>query len=320
MAPLGDHSYKPPRLHGPTLFFKSVLIIKRAGFLGRGGFSNGADMARDKPMTDEIAATLLRIANSLERLAPPPAPEPDLSQGAAFRWDGAHLHVVHKPNAFPLDRFAGVDQQMAALSQNIGALARGTASHDMMLWGSRGMGKSALVRSIALHNGVALVEAGGDALGTLPALFSRLEAAGRPFLLFVDDLAFSAADPDVRMLRSLLDGGIAERPPNVRLAVTSNHRHLVERPPADSRHARDSTDDQLALVDRFGLVLGFHAPDQDTWLEMVRRHLAPEGFALDEADAIAFALARGGRSGRTAWHYRTELLTRQAAKAYTKEK
>lgn len=264
-------------------------------------------------MTQEIAAALLRIAHSLERLAPPPAREPDLSAGKAFRWDGAHLHAVARPNALPLDRFAGVDPQMAALRQNIASLARGAPSHDMMLWGSRGMGKSALVRSIAFAEGVALVQAAGDSLASLPALFARLDGAGRPFLLFVDDLAFNAADPDVRALRSLLDGGIAERPANVRLAVTSNHRHLVERPPADSRHARDSTDDQLALVDRFGLVLGFHAPDQDTWLEMVRRHLAPEGLALNEADAIAFALARGGRSGRTAWHYRTELLTRRSA-------
>jgi predicted AAA+ superfamily ATPase len=94
------------------------------------------------------------------------------------------------------------------------------------------------------------------------------------------------------------------------MAVTSNHRHLVERSHDEARHGRDAADDQLALVDRFGLVLGFHVPDQPTWLEMVRRHLAPEGLALDETDALAFALARG-RSGRTAWHYRTELLTRQ---------
>lgn len=264
-------------------------------------------------MTDKNDALLLRIAHSLERLAPPPAPETDLGTGAAFRFDGSRLHPVAKPNALPLERFAGVDPQKAALTQNIRALARGSASHDMMLWGSRGMGKSALVRSIALAEGVALVQAPGDVLGNLPELFQQLEHAQRPFLLFVDDLAYSAADPDVRALRSLLDGGIAERPENVRLAVTSNHRHLVERPPADSRHARDSSDDQLALVDRFGLVLGFHAPDQPTWLEMVRRHLDAEGLSLDEADAIAFALARGGRSGRTAWHYRTELLTRRAA-------
>lgn len=264
-------------------------------------------------MTDAIAAALLQIAHSLDRLAPPAATDADPADGRAFRWDGRALHAIARPNVLPIDRFAGVEAQVAALRQNIGALAAGAPAHDMLLWGSRGMGKSALVRSAAAETAVALVQASADGLSTLPALFDRLETAGRPFLLFVDDLAFTATDLDVRALRSLLDGGIAERPANVRLAVTSNHRHLVERPPADSRHARNSSDDQLALVDRFGLVLGFHVPDQQAWLEMVRRHLAPEGLALDEADAIAFALARGGRSGRTAWHYRNELLARRAA-------
>lgn len=255
---------------------------------------------------------LARIADALDRLAPPAAAEADLMAGMAYRWDGAQLHAVSDIAALPLARFAGVDAQIAALRRNIGALAQGAAAHDMLLWGVRGMGKSALVRAVAAAEGVALVQAASDSLASLPALFGKLRAAARPFVLFVDDLAFTAADKDVRHLRSLLDGGVAERPANVRLAVTSNHRHLVVRPPEDTRHARDSADDELALVDRFGLVLGFHAPDQEVWLEMVRRHLAPEGLELDEADAIAFALARGGRSGRTAWHYRTELLTRRA--------
>jgi uncharacterized protein len=206
-----------------------------------------------------------------------------------------------------------VDAQIEALLRNVGALARGLDSHDMLLWGARGMGKSALIRSVAAEQEVALVQAAGDALATLPALFRLLSAVERPFLLFVDDLAFAATDPSVRLLRSLLDGGIAERPANVRLAVTSNHRHLVEREAADSRHARDAADDQLALVDRFGMVLGFHVPDQDTYLEMVRRHLAAEGLEFVAEDAIAFALGRGGRSGRTAWHYRTQMLVERAS-------
>jgi predicted AAA+ superfamily ATPase len=263
-------------------------------------------------MPEDITAALLRIAHSLDRLAGPMPAEADPMAGAAFRWDGAVLHAVESPSVLPTGRFAGVDQQLDALTRNIGALAAGAPAHDMLLWGARGMGKSALVRAVAAERHVALVQAAGDALASLPGLFARLSTVERPFLLFVDDLAFAGADPMVRTLRSLLDGGIAERPDNIRLAVTSNHRHLVERPADDSRHARDAADDQLALVDRFGLVLGFHAPDQATYLEMVRRHLAAEGLPLDETDAIAFALARGGRSGRTAWHYRTELLTRRA--------
>jgi predicted AAA+ superfamily ATPase len=264
-------------------------------------------------MTDAIPDPLLQIAHALQRLAPPAPAEADPTGGDAFRWDGARLLAVDRVSALALERFAGVDAQIAALCQNVGALAAGAPAHDMLLWGARGMGKSALIRAVAADRGVPLVQAGGDTLATLPLLFERLRGVTRPFLLFVDDLAFTAADPSVRLLRSLLDGGIAERPANVRLAVTSNHRHLIEREATDSRHARDAADDQLALVDRFGLVLGFHVPDQPTWLEMVRRHLQAEGLPLDETEALAFALARGGRSGRIAWHYRTELLARRAA-------
>jgi predicted AAA+ superfamily ATPase len=263
-------------------------------------------------MEKKIETVLLRIAHSLERLAPGTAPEADPALGQAFRWDGARLDPVARFDALPVARFAGVDAQVAALRQSIGALARGAPSHDILLWGARGMGKSALVRAVAAEAGVALVQASAGQLASLPRLFARLAAAGRPFLLFVDDLAFAAADPEVRLLRSLLDGGISERPANVRLAVTSNHRHLVERDSSDARHGRDAADDQLALVDRFGLMLGFHVPDQADYLEMVRRHLGAEGLGFDEAEALAFALARGGRSGRTAWHYRTELLARAA--------
>ena len=258
---------------------------------------------------------LRRIADALERLSPPPLPAADVCGGLFFGWNGTQ--IIETPVApqqiLPLPRFAGVDQQMAALNRHFTAMARGIGTHDILLWGARGMGKSALLRSFAHHKGVAMVQAGIDDLGSLPALFRLLAGVPRPFLVFVDDLAFTPDDPAIRTLRSLLDGGVAARPENVRLAITSNHRHLLERPasgPTQARHARDAQDDQLALVDRFGLVLGFHAPDQDIYLEMVRRHLDAEGLTFRPEEAIAFALERGGRSGRTAWHFRTEMLAR----------
>lgn len=258
---------------------------------------------------------LRRMASALDRLAPPPVLHADPESGQYFRWHGSHLAAVRPATALPVERFVGIDAQKAALAQNLAALSRGDDAHDMLLWGARGTGKSALLRSLAEHFRIALVEAGGDRLESLPALFDRLEPARRRFIIYIDDIAFQAADPGVRILRSLLDGGVAARPANVRLAVTSNHRHLIERAAVHvgAHHARDAADDQLALVDRFGLVLGFHVPTQEEYLEMVRRHLAPAGLTFDETDALAFALARGGRSGRTAWHYRTECLTRNSS-------
>ncbi len=258
---------------------------------------------------------LARIAAALERLAPAPPPEADPAHTPVMGWNGSRLVALPPAATLPAARFHGVDSQIAALRRNFAALAGRGAAHDSLLWGARGMGKSALTRALAMEAGLSLVETGADGLSGAPALFARLAPCSRAFILFVDDLAFDAGDGAARVLRSLLDGGVAARPANVRLVVTSNHRHLLRRAPAhgeqEVRHARDHMDDELALVDRFGLVLGFHPPDQDTYLAMVRGHLAAEGLTPDPEDAIAFALSRGGRSGRTAWHYRTEVLTRQ---------
>lgn len=261
-------------------------------------------------------ADLRRIADALERLAPP-GPDPALARAARLlRWTGRTLEAVAPRAVLDPSMFLGVEAQKAALRTNLLALARGGPAHDMLLWGARGMGKSALVHSLAHALDLPLVEATGAGLETLGALFALLAGAGRPFLVFVDDLAFDSGGSALRKLRSLLDGGVEARPAHVRLAVTSNHRHLLARvaaEPADARHPRDLAEDQLALVDRFGLVLGFHLPDQETYLCMCRAYLAAEGLALDEADALAFALARGTRSGRTAWHYRVEQLVRRAS-------
>ncbi|WP_448582451.1 DUF815 domain-containing protein [Thermaurantiacus sp.] len=259
------------------------------------------------------AALLVRIAAALERLAPPAVEEADPARAAAMRWDGRHLLAVAPAANVPLERFVGVDAQLAAIARNLRSLKGGGPAHDMLLWGARGMGKSALVRALAADAGLALVETPATALSTLPALFARLAAAPGPFLVFVDDIAFETLDERARALRSLLDGGVAARPAQVRLAVTSNHRHLHRREgePA-ARHARDAEEDAVALTDRFGLVLGFHAASQEQYLSMCRGYLAAEGLALDEADALAFALARGARSGRTAWHYLIEVQTRNA--------
>nr|MDJ0644215.1 DUF815 domain-containing protein [Erythrobacter sp.] len=123
-------------------------------------------------------------------------------------------------------------------------------------------------------------------------------------------------DPDqaqeVLALRSLLDGGLVTRPKHVRLAVTSNRRSIVRRDPheRDALHERDERDDALALVDRFGLSLGFHPCNRETYLEIVRGYTDPLDIELDEEEADAWAIARGNRSGRAAYQFATELAGR----------
>jgi predicted AAA+ superfamily ATPase len=190
----------------------------------------------------------------------------------------------------------------------------------MLLWGARGMGKSALVRAavvaVQAHDpaSLALVQAGTDSLDSLTELFALLARERRNFLIFIDDIGFEAGDAiGPRHLRSWLEGGVEARPANVRLAVTSNRRAIVAREAgeqADPLNPRDELDDRLALADRFGLSLGFHNCSQDEYLAIIAGYAEAHGLGWEQSEALEWARRRGARSGRTAWQFVTELAGR----------
>ncbi len=259
---------------------------------------------------------LERIAAALERLSPPPGEPADPLAHPAYRWDGGVLVAARGFAPLPLDRLLGVERQKASLLGNLRRLAKGHAAQDVLLWGARGTGKSALVKSA-----VAAVQAEGGALALvsagemagLPALFARLGAVERAFVVFIDDLGVDQPG-EARALRSMLEGGAEPRPANVRLAVTANRRHLQPRDIAEQEsaiNARDAVDDHLALADRFGLSLGFHVLDQDGYLAIVRGYAGAHSLPLDAADAVQWATRRGSRSGRVAWQYIVDLAGRE---------
>jgi predicted AAA+ superfamily ATPase len=205
-----------------------------------------------------------------------------------------------------------------ALRANLARLAAGAAAHDALLWGARGMGKSALVRAAVSDvqadstAALALVQLAPGTLPSFPALIAALAGQPRAFLLMIDDLGFGAdGRAEMLALRSLLDGGVAPRPAHIRLAVTANRRAIVERRDNSAAlHERDERDDALALADRFGLTLGFHPCDRETYLAILTSYAAPHGLGFDAEEALAFAIQRGNRSGRTALQYATELAGR----------
>jgi len=244
----------------------------------------------------------------------------DWTAAPAYVWDDAAARAVPRIDAPRLELLRGIDRQKAAAAENVLRLARGHAAHDMLLWGARGMGKSALVRSAVLAaqeaepGRIALVQVATDAVASLSALFVALAPQERRFVVFIDDLGFAPGDAmGPRHLRSWLDGGVEARPANVRLAVTSNRRAIVHRDAgeqADPLNPRDAVDDQLALADRFGLSLGFHACSQDEYLAIVRGYAEEHGLEWNEAEALEWAKRRGARSGRVAWHFIVELAGR----------
>lgn len=263
---------------------------------------------------------LARIADALERLAGSSPAVADWRDALAYVWDGTTGRALETFASIRLDLLRGVEAQRDAVAANVARLARGHAAHDMLLWGARGMGKSALVRAAVAEaqkdtgQSLALVQAGTDALNTLPRLFSELARVERGFLVFIDDLGFADDDSvGPRHLRSWLEGGVEARPGNVRLAVTANRRAIVPRQASeqdDPINPRDAVDDKLALADRFGLTLGFHNCGQDDYLAIVAGYAEEYGLDWDQTEAIAWAHRRGARSGRTAWQYIVELAGR----------
>ncbi len=262
-------------------------------------------------------ALLARIAAALERLAPPPAAPTDWLAHPAYVWDNAGARAVTQLKTAALSMLRGIEAQKDAVTTNVSRHAKGHAAHDMLLWGSRGMGKSALVRAAIVeaqaHDpaSIALVQIAPGALSSLAALFAALGSVDRRFMVFIDDLGFEDGDSTgPRALRSWLEGGVEARPANVRLAVTSNRRAIVARHLSeqdDPINPRDAVDDRLALADRFGLSIGFHNCSQDDYLAIIAGYTEAHELQWDQGAALEWSKRRGARSGRVAWQFVTEL-------------
>ena len=269
-------------------------------------------------MTDAGDDPILnRIADALERLSPRPASPADLNNGTAFYWNGSTTVSIDPFTPVELDLLTGIDDHKARITDNSKRHANRHAAHDVLLWGARGMGKSALVKSaiyaLASDYDIALIEAASDQLSSLPKLFGLIAHNERQFILFIDDIGFDEGSSAPRLLRSMLEGGASERPANVRLYVTSNRRHIVPRhmnEQDDPINPRDALDDQLALSDRFGLRLGFHVASQEDYLAIISKYAAFHDLNFEKDDALLWTKQRGSRSGRAAWQYIIELAGR----------
>jgi predicted AAA+ superfamily ATPase len=280
--------------------------------------------------TDTIPPLLERIAAALERLAPPPAPAADLGAADAFSWHAEDQRLVPVPSVarVDLDLLHGIDRVRDILLANTRQFATGFAANNALLWGSRGMGKSSLVKavhaSIAAESNTAdrhliLVEIHREDIASLPRLLDHLRPLPHRFILFCDDLSFDHDDASYKSLKAVLDGGIEGRPPNVLLYATSNRRHLMPRDMIDNERSSavnpgEAVEEKISLSDRFGLWLGFHACDQATYLAMVKGYAERYRLAIDEEelvrDANEWAMTRSGRSGRVAWQFIQDLAGR----------
>jgi predicted AAA+ superfamily ATPase len=268
-----------------------------------------------------VPDVLERIAAALERLAPPPPPQPDFAGAQAFVWhpEGRRLAPVRRINRVDMSLLKGIDRVRDLLVENTERFARGLPANNALLWGARGMGKSSLVKAAhasigAAHPapGLKLIEIHREDIESLPDLMAMLRIAPQRFIVFCDDLSFDAEDTSYKSLKTMLEGGIEGRPDNVIFYATSNRRHLMAREMMENERSTainpgEAVEERVSLSDRFGLWLGFHRCSQDEFLAMVEAYVAHYRIPLsgDELrrEALEWATTRGSRSGRVAWQY-----------------
>jgi predicted AAA+ superfamily ATPase len=281
-------------------------------------------------MDQRLLDVATRIADALERLAPPPPPRPDLRAADGFVWQPGKpgtgtLVPVHRISRVDVVLLQGIARQKALILENTLRFARGLPANNAMLWGARGMGKSSLVKAAhaaanAEHPGsLALIEIHREDIATLPDLLRVLRDESRRCLIYCDDLSFEREDADYKALKSVLDGGIEGRPANVLFYATSNRRHLMPRDMIENERSTainpsEATEEKVSLSDRFGLWIGFHNCDQDTFFAMVEGYAGAFGLDLSperlRAEAVEWSVTSGARSGRVAWQFIQDLAGR----------
>ena len=275
---------------------------------------------------DAMLQQLTRIADELERQWPPLPNSAHLARAEAYVWhsDIRKLAPVHSVNRLALGLLRGVNEQRDLLMANTTAFANKLPANNVLLWGARGTGKSSLVKAVhgaILASGLdcGLVEIHREDIADLPLLMNFLATIDRQFIVFSDDLAFEQGESTYKSLKAALDGGIEGRPENVIFYATSNRRHLMPRQMMENERSSaispsETTEETVSLSDRFGLWVGFHSIDQDTYLEMIDEYINYFNIKIGKidvrAEALAWSIGRGARSGRVAWQYITDLAAR----------
>jgi predicted AAA+ superfamily ATPase len=279
------------------------------------------------PATQEL---LERIANALERIAPPAPAESTMEAADAFVWQAENrsLLPVKSVARVEIELLRGVDRVRDILLDNTNRFAKGLPANNALLWGSRGMGKSSLVKAAHaevnkdrsdVKDRVALIEIHREDIESLPSLLRIIEESGRRCIVFCDDLSFDSGDATYKSLKAVLDGGIEGRPENVLFYATSNRRHLMPRDMIENERATainpgEAVEEKVSLSDRFGLWLGFHSCSQDVFLEMIDGYAKALNLQVPQEelrrDALEWATTRGSRSGRVAWQFIQDLAGR----------
>ncbi|NQV21162.1 MAG: ATP-binding protein, partial [Rhodospirillales bacterium] len=274
----------------------------------------------------ETIQLMRRIADALDRIAPPPLPI-NTAGGNAFIWhtNPERLERIDDVNRVALGLLEGIDLVRDRLLENTQRFAKGLPANNALLWGARGMGKSSLVKAVHAEvngsspgagEGLALIEIHREDIISLPRLMASLRGLPRNFILFCDDLSFDTGDATYKSLKAVLEGGLEGRPGNMIFYATSNRRHLMPRDMMENERSTainpaEVVEEKVSLSDRFGLWLGFHGCNQEEFMSMIEGYADHYGLDIERsalrARAVEWSVTRGARSGRVAWQFIQDL-------------
>jgi len=279
-------------------------------------------------MSSDLERLINRVEQVLERFEAtlPKAPAaPDWKKGLAYRWrkraNTGFLQPVVHPHKIRLSDLQGIDDQIKLIEQNTRQFIEGLTANNVLLTGARGTGKSSLVKALLnkfSKKGLRLIEVDKQDLTDLPDIVDLIADVPFKFILFCDDLSFDADEPGYKALKVILDGSISATSENLLIYATSNRRHLMPefmqenletKYLGEEIHPGETVEEKISLSERFGLWVSFYPFDQDEYLTIVDYWLGELGVpelergAKARNEALQWALTRGSRSGRVAWHF-----------------
>ena len=284
---------------------------------------------------DKSIFLLERIANALDRLAPPEKKIDSLHKSEGFVYDSKTglIRPIEGINRIPISLLQGIETQKKLLLDNTLNFSQNLTANNALLWGARGTGKSSLVKAVHAEillktksTHLKLVEIHREDISELPELLYLLsQNKNFKFILLCDDLSFDAGENTYKSLKAALDGGIEGKPNNVIFYATSNRRHLMPRDMMENERSTainpsESVEEKVSLSDRFGLWIGFHNMSQDTFLEIVYGYCDEFKISIDKnilkSEALEWSITRGARSGRVAWQFIQDLAGKNKIKIY----
>ena len=228
-----------------------------------------------------------------------------------FTVENGQLVPVKYPDPQRLSELPGYEKEREKVIANTKALLAGMPANNVLLYGDAGTGKSSAVKAIANEfapEGLRLVEVKKNQLYQIPDLMDKLAANPLKFILFIDDLSFTANDDNFAALKAILEGSVGGRARNIAVYATSNRRHLIKETltdrTGDDIHEADTRQELMSLSARFGLTVTFQRPEKARF-ETILEELAKQhhvDMPMDQllVKAEAFAIRAGGRSPRVA--------------------